>query len=166
MIKVSGVKMKQVKKQQSGFTLTEILIALAIVAIMGTVVTLSLLGNTDRAMVTKLKSDIGTIQQALEQYSLDNGFYPTTDQGLQALINRPNGEPVPTQYSRGGYLGSKSIPKDPWKQQYLYISPGANGDYDLFTFGKDRRQGGEGENKDIGNWNIDQVNFNAQNENQ
>ncbi|NVK22851.1 MAG: type II secretion system major pseudopilin GspG [Kangiellaceae bacterium] len=150
-------------KAQSGFTLTEILIAMAIVAIMGTIVVLSLIGNVDKANIQKLKADLGTIETALNSYKLDNGFYPTTDQGLRSLIEKPTSEPIPSNYPRGGYLGSKAIPKDPWKREYIYVSPGRNGDFDLFTLGLDGRQGGEGENMDIGTWNVHEANFNQEN---
>lgn len=154
---------KQIKKQ-SGFTLTEILIAMAIVAIMGTVVVLNLIGNVDQANLQKLKADLGTLETALTSYKIENGFYPTTDQGLRALIEKPSSNPIPTNYPRGGYLGQKTVPLDPWRREYLYVSPGRNGDYDLFTLGSDGRQGGEGENMDIGTWNIHEANFNKDNQ--
>lgn len=156
--------MKFKRNTQAGFTLTEILIALAIVAIMGSVVVANLLGNKDKAMKEKLKNDLAVISQALEQYSDDNGFYPTNEQGLMALMKRPTGDPVPTSYPRGGYLKGNKPPQDPWKREYLYVYPGRNGEYDLFTLGKDKRPGGRGINQDIGTWNVEDINFNEENE--
>ena len=153
-----------IKKKVKGFTLTEILIALAIVAIMGTFVTLSLIGNVDKANIQKLKGDIGTLKTALQTYKIDNGYYPTTEQGLQALVQRPTSEPIPQNYPSSGYLGSTSVPKDPWKRDYIYIYPGRHGDFDLYTLGGDGREGGEGENKDIGTWNLHEANFNSDNQ--
>ncbi|ACV27722.1 type II secretion system major pseudopilin GspG [Kangiella koreensis] len=156
--------MKRILRKQKGFTLTEILIALAIVAIMGTVVTLSLLGNTDKANLQKLKSDLGTIEMALQNYKLDNGYFPTTEQGLRALIEKPSTNPVPQNYPRNGYLGSRAIPTDPWKREYVYMQPGRNHDYDLYTLGADGRPGGDGENMDISPWNVHEANFNRDNQ--
>lgn len=161
---MKGLNMKQMNKRNKGFTLTEILIALAIVAIMGTVVTLNLIGNTDKANLQKLKADLGTMKTALTTYKLDNGFYPTTEQGLEALIHRPTGDPIPQNYPSGGYLGSSALPKDPWRRDYIYIYPGRNGDFDLYTLGGDGREGGEGENMDIGNWNVHDANFSQPNQ--
>lgn len=156
--------MKFRKNNQSGFTLTEILIALAIVAIMGSVVVANLIGNKDKAMIEKLKNDLAVMSQALEQYSDDNGFYPTNEQGLMALLKRPTNDPIPTSYPRGGYLSGNKVPKDPWKREYMYQFPGRNGEYDLFTYGKDKRPGGRGENMDIGTWNVEDIDFNEQNQ--
>lgn len=156
--------MKKMNKRAKGFTLTEILIALAIVAIMGTFVTLSFMGNVDKANVQKLKGDLNTLKTALQSYKIDNGTYPSTEQGLQALIHRPTSEPIPHNYPSAGYLGSSAIPKDPWQREYIYIYPGRHGDFDLYTLGNDGREGGEGENKDIGTWNIHEANFNTENQ--
>lgn len=154
----------KMNKRAKGFTLTEILIALAIVAIMGTVVTLSLIGNVNKANLEKLKGDINTLRTALTSYKVDNGTYPTTEQGLEALIRRPTSEPVPQSYPSSGYLGSSAVPKDPWKRDYIYIYPGRHGDFDLYTLGNDGREGGEGENMDIGTWNLHEANFNTENQ--
>ncbi|WP_223670687.1 type II secretion system major pseudopilin GspG [Kangiella shandongensis] len=157
-------KKYKMHKRVKGFTLTEILIALAIVAIMGTVVTLSLIGNVNKANLEKLKGDINTLKTALTSYKVDNGTYPTTEQGLEALIRRPTSEPVPQNYPSSGYLGSSAVPKDPWKRNYIYIYPGRHGDFDLYTLGNDGREGGEGENMDIGTWNLHEANFNTENQ--
>ncbi|GAA4344969.1 type II secretion system major pseudopilin GspG [Kangiella taiwanensis] len=154
----------KMKKQVKGFTLTEILIALAIVAIMGTFVTLSLMGNVDKANLQKLKGDLNTLKTALNSYKIDNGFYPSTEQGLDALIRRPTSDPIPQNYQSSGYLGSSAVPKDPWKRDYIYIYPGQYGDFDLYSLGNDGQEGGEGENKDIGTWNLHEANFNTENQ--
>jgi general secretion pathway protein G len=158
------VNTNKLNKRVKGFTLTEILIALAIVAIMGTFVTLSLMGNVDKANLQKLKGDLNTLKTALQTYKIENGNYPTTEQGLQALIHRPTSEPVPMNYPSSGYLGSSALPKDPWKRDYIYVYPGRHGDFDLYTLGNDGREGGEGENKDIGTWNLHEANFNTENQ--
>ncbi|WP_083217753.1 type II secretion system major pseudopilin GspG [Kangiella sediminilitoris] len=161
---MKGINKSKMNKRAKGFTLTEILIALAIVAIMGTVVTLSLIGNVNKANLEKLKGDINTLKTALTSYKVDNGTYPTTEQGLEALIRRPTSEPVPQNYPSSGYLGSSAVPKDPWKRDYIYIYPGRHGDFDLYTLGNDGREGGEGENMDIGTWNLHEANFNTENQ--
>ncbi len=155
--------MKKIDKKQKGFTLTEILIAIAIVAIMSTVVALNFLGETDKARLIRVKNDLTSLQAALNSYYSDNGFFPTTDQGLQALVQKPSQEPVPGNYRRGGYISGGSIVKDPWDSSYQYISPGQNGEYDLFSMGADKRPGGEGKFQDIGTWNMNTVKFNDEN---
>lgn len=152
---------KKISKQK-GFTLTEILIAIAIVAIMSTVVALNFLGETDKARLIRVKGDLSTLQSALNSYYSENGFFPTTDQGLNALVQKPTSEPVPGNYRNGGYVSGGSIVKDPWDSNYQYISPGQNGDYDLFSMGADRRPGGEGKFQDIGTWNMNTVKLNEQ----
>ncbi|WP_376707968.1 type II secretion system major pseudopilin GspG [Kangiella sp. TOML190] len=155
--------MNLVAKKQQGFTLTEILIAIAIVAIMSTVVALNFLGETDKARLTRVKGDLTTLESALQGFYNDNGFFPTTDQGLEALVSKPTNEPVPRNYRKGGYLGSGGLIKDPWQSPYQYISPGQNGEFDLFSMGADGRPGGEGKFQDIGTWNMNQVSFNEEN---
>jgi general secretion pathway protein G len=88
-------------------------------------------------------------------FRLDNGFYPTTEQGLIALIEKPSSEPVPPKWSENGYLDKKKLPKDPWGREYLYLSPGVNGDYDILSYGADGAPGGDGKNKDINNWDLE-----------
>jgi general secretion pathway protein G len=104
----------------------------------------------DEAKRVAAKADINAIVQVLKIYRLDNGFYPTTDQGLAALVQRPTTNPVPANWKQGGYLDR--LPKDPWGGDYQYLSPGVRGEIDVFSLGADRARGGEGNNADIGNW--------------
>ena len=134
--------------KQQGFTLIEVMIAITIIAIMAATVGPKLFGNIGTAQKTKAQSDLAAIGSALDLYKLANFDYPTTDQGLQALVSKPSDSPEPQNWNQQ----LSKVPKDPWKREYQYLSPGENGDYDLYSFGKDGRPGGEGENADITNW--------------
>lgn len=140
------------RKQQNGFTLIELMVVVAILAILAVVVTPMVMDKPDQARVVKAKQDIAAISSALQLYKLDNYRYPTTEQGLEALVQKPTSEPVPKHWKP--YL--QQVPKDPWGNDYLYLQPGEHGDYDLYTLGADGQEGGEGINADIGNWNLDQ----------
>lgn len=141
-------------KRQSGFTLLEVMIVVVILGVLASLVVPNLLGNKDRADQQKVVSDIVALESALDMYKLDNGRYPTTDQGLAALVSRPDGEPQPRRYRDGGYI--KRLPTDPWGNEYQLLSPGENGAVDLFSLGADGEVGGEGSSTDIGNWNLQQ----------
>ncbi len=133
-----------------GFTLIEIMVAVVIIGIMSSVVAYNLLGNIDKTKVTKAKTDMVTFSQALMMYNIDNNVYPSTEQGLNALIEKPTSDPVPTAWQPGGYLKVAEIPKDPWETSYIYRSPGDNGeDFVIISFGKDKKEGGEDYNADI-----------------
>ena len=133
-----------------GFTLLEVLVVVAILGILAALVVPQIMGRPDEAKRVAAKADIGALQQALKLYRLDNGFYPSTDQGLQALVQRPTTQPTPNNWKQGGYL--ERLPRDPWGGDYQYLSPGVHGEIDIFSFGADRARGGEGNNADIGNW--------------
>ena len=136
-------------QQQKGFTLIEVMIAITIIAIMAATVGPKLFGNIGTAQKTKAQSDIAAISSALDLYKLANYDYPTTDQGLQALVTKPSGSPEPQNWTQQ----LSKMPKDPWKREDQYLSPGEDGrDYDLYSFGKDGRPGGEGEIADITSW--------------
>ena len=137
--------------KQQGFTLIEIIVVVVIIGILATFVAPKFMGKTDTARITKAKSDILSLESALDLYKLDNFTYPTTDQGLEALISMPSSDPVPTNWQKGGYI--KKLQKDPWQRDYLYLSPGENGEVDIYSLGADGVEGGEGANADIGNWN-------------
>lgn len=137
--------------KQQGFTLIEIIVVVVIIGILATFVAPKFLGRTDDARITKAKNDIVALESALELYKLDNYTYPTTDQGLEALVNEPTSEPVPANWKQGGYI--KKLQKDPWQRDYLYLSPGENAEIDIYSLGADGIEGGEGPNADIGNWN-------------
>ncbi|MGD8348627.1 MAG: type II secretion system major pseudopilin GspG [Gammaproteobacteria bacterium] len=135
-----------------GFTLLEIIVVVAIIAILAAYIAPKIAGRVDDARISKAKSDIRTLENSLEYYKLDNFTYPSSSQGLDALVNRPSGENT-KNWREGGYI--KKLYKDPWGNEYLYQYPGTHGDYDVYTLGSDGAVGGEGDAADIGNWNLD-----------
>ncbi len=143
--------MKKTMKKQSGFTLLEVMVVVVILGILASFVVPNLLGNKEKADQQKAITDIVALENALDMYKLDNSVYPTTDQGLDALVNKPS-NPEPRNYRDGGYI--KRLPSDPWGNEYQYLSPGDNGTIDIFTLGADGQEGGEGPASDIGNWNM------------
>jgi len=136
--------------QQQGFTLLEIMVVILIIGLLGTIVTPYVLDNLDTAKVEKAKADIHSIEQALDQYKLDNNDYPTTDQALESLLNKPTISPEPKNYRPSGYI--KRLYQDPWGNDYHYLQPGEHGAFDLYSLGKDNQSGGEGLDADITNW--------------
>ena len=138
------------QRVQRGFTLVEIMVVVVIIGILGALVVPKLLGRTGESRVTAAKVDISTLNQALKLYKLDNQRYPTTEQGLQALIQKPTSGPAANGWKAGGYL--EKLPKDPWGNPYQYLSPGMHGEVDVFSFGADGQPGGEGEDADVGSW--------------
>ena len=137
---------------RGGFTLIEIMVVIVILAMLAAIVGPKLMGRTDDAKVTDARVQIKNIETALKLYKLDTGSYPSTEQGLGALVTKPTVGVIPNSYKDGGYLESKKMPKDPWGNDYLYVSPGEHGDYDLFSYGADGAKGGEGKNADINSW--------------
>lgn len=135
-----------------GFTLIEIMVVIAILGIMAAIVVPKLVGHTDTAKVAAAKQDIANLKQALILYKLDNQRYPTTEQGLQALVTKPTSGPAANGYKADGYL--EKVPKDPWGNAYQYLCPGIKGEFDVFSFGADGQPGGEGINADIGSWDL------------
>lgn len=135
---------------QAGFTLIEIMVVIAIIGILATLIVPKIMGRPDEARVVAAKQDVGTIMQALKLYRLDIGRYPTTEQGLKALIEKPTAEPVPQNWKAGGYL--ESLPKDPWGNLYQYSNPGTHSEIDVYSFGADGKLGGYGLDADVGNW--------------
>ena len=133
-----------------GFTLIEVLVVVAILGILAAIVVPRIMDRPDEAKRVAAKADIAAIVQALKLYRLDNGTYPSTDQGLTALVQKPAGSPVPSNWKAGGYLDR--LPKDPWGTDYQYLSPGVRGEIDVFSLGADHARGGEGNNADVGNW--------------
>jgi len=142
----------QGKKQNKGFTLIEIMVVVVILGILATLVVPKIMGRPDEARVVAAKQDIASVMQALNLYRLDNSRYPTTEQGLQALVSPPTTEPVPRNYKQGGYLSR--LPVDPWGNSYQFLSLGINGEVDVMSFGADGKAGGEGMNADIGSWSL------------
>ena len=131
-----------------GFTLIEVLVVVAILGILAAIIVPRVMDRPDETRKVAAKADIQAITQTLKLYRLDNGTYPSTDQGLGALVQRPATNPVPNNWKP--YLDR--LPKDPWGNDYQYLSPGVKGEIDVFSFGADRARGGEGNNADIGNW--------------
>ena len=140
-------------KNQRGFTLIEIMVVVVILGILAAIVVPRLLNEPEKARRTAAATQIRSLEEALGIFKLENGFYPSTEQGLQALVEKPTVGRIPTRYKEGAYI--RKIPLDPWGQPYLYLSPGVHGDFDLFSYGPDGESGGEGENADVANWNLD-----------
>lgn len=138
---------------RAGFTLIEILIVVVILGILAGLVVVNVMDRPDQARVVAAKSDIQAIMSALKLYRLDNGAYPSSEQGLGALVRKPEIGEIPRNWKPGGYLDR--LPKDPWGMDYQYLNPGLHGEIDVFSFGADRQPGGEGVNADIGSWNLD-----------
>ena len=137
----------------AGFTLIEIMVVVVILGILAAFIVPKLAQEPEKARQTKAKQDIRALESALELYKLDNFYYPSTQQGLEALVQRPEGEPAAKNWKQGGYI--QKLSKDPWGYQYQYLNPGTKGEYDLFSLGADGKPGGEGQDADIGNWNLD-----------
>ena len=138
--------------RQDGFTLIEIMVVVIIIGLLAAIVAPNVIGRVDDAQITRAKADIGQIESALKFYRLDNFAYPTSEQGLEALVTKPN-DPNVKNWKAGGYLDR--VPKDPWGNPYLYLNPGNNGEIDVYTLGADGRPGGEGTSADIGNWELE-----------
>lgn len=139
----------QKRKQQGGFTLLEIMVVIVILGLLAAMVLPNVLGNKESADIKKAVADIVALENALDMYKLDNSVYPTTEQGLEALVQKPTISPEPRNYRDGGYV--KRVPQDPWRNDYMLLSPGENGKIDIFSAGPDMQAGTE---DDIGNWNL------------
>lgn len=137
-----------------GFTLIEIMVVIAILALLAALVAPKIIGRSDDAKIADTKVQIKNLETALKLYKLDNGVFPSTEQGLAALVEKPAVGQIPRNYKAEGYLESKKAPKDPWGSDFAYLSPGEHGDYDLYSLGADGVKGGEGINADIESWNL------------
>jgi len=146
--------MKRHLRSNSGFTLIEIMVVIVILALLAALVGPKIIGRSDDAKIADAKVQVRNLETALKLYKLDSGAYPSTEQGLSALITKPTTGVIPKNYKSEGYLESKTLPKDPWSNEYIYLSPGEHGDYDLCSYGSDGAKGGEGKAADICNWNI------------
>lgn len=139
--------------KSSGFTLMEILVVVAIIAILASIVVVSVAPSLGQAKKTQAMTDVRTLATAVQLYRLQNGDYPTAAQGLRALVEKPTTPPVPGSYPPNGYIeGRRTIPLDPWKHEYVYLIPGRKGDFEIISYGADGQPGGEGDNADISNW--------------
>ena len=148
--KARHANMPAIPQKHAGFTLIEIMVVVVIIGILGALIVPNILGRADDARITAAQADIQSISNALDMYRLDNHQYPSTEQGLEALVSPPTGFPQAQNWNEDGYL--KKMPKDPWGQEYLYISPGGHGAFDLYSLGADRTDGGAGPAADINNW--------------
>lgn len=149
--KAAGMRAtRNVRRAHAGFSLIEIMVAVAIMAILAALIVPRVIGRLDDAAVAKAKSDVQALVTALNLYKLDNFNYPSTDQGLEALISKPGGQPEAANWKAGGYL--EQLPKDPWGREYQYLSPGQHGEVDVYSLGRDGKVGGEGADADFGNW--------------
>ena len=140
---------------QQGFTLIELMVVIVILGILAGLIIPRIMGRPEEARRMKARVQIESIETSLKLYKLDNGTYPTTEQGLQALVEPPEIGQLAKNWKEGGYLEKGKVPKDPWGYDYVYLSPGAHGDYDLMSYGADGEPGGEGDNEDISNWELD-----------
>jgi general secretion pathway protein G len=138
-----------------GFTLIELLVVLVIIGILAGYIGPKIMGHPEQAKRTKAALQIQGIETALKLYKLDNGMYPTTEQGLQALIEAPSTGKLAAKWREGGYLEKNRVPSDPWGAEFVYLSPGLQGDFDLSAYGGDGEAGGEGDAKDVNNWEIE-----------
>ena len=145
--------MKRITGTKAGFTLIEILVVVVILGILATVVVPKIMGRPEEARRVKAAIDIKAIEGALNMYKIDNGIFPTTGQGIMALVEKPSTGQIPKKWRSDGYLAK--VPKDPWGNQYIYLSPGSHGKYDLVSFGSDGEAGGDENFADINNWELE-----------
>ncbi len=138
-----------------GFSFIELMVVIVILGILAISIGPRILGRPEEAKQVKAKVDIGALETALKLFKLDNGFYPTTDQGLRALVESPESSPIPKNWREGGYLEKRKVPPDPWKNDFIYLSPGVHGDFDIISYGADGVPGGEGKDADINSWEIE-----------
>jgi general secretion pathway protein G len=143
------------KRDSRGFTLIEIMVVIVILGILAGLIIPRIMGRPEEAKQLKAKIQIESLETALKLYKLDTGAYPDTEQGLQALVQSPDTGSPAKNWRAGGYLDKGKLPSDPWGNEFVYLSPGVNSEYDLLSYGADGVQGGEGKNQDISNWEIE-----------
>lgn len=139
----------------AGFTLIELLVVLVIIGILAGYIGPKIMGHPEEAKRTKAGLQIQGLETALKMYKLDNGSYPSTEQGLQALVEAPSTGKLPPKWRDGGYLDKKKVPLDPWGEEFVYLSPGLNGDFDLSSYGGDGEAGGDGDARDVNGWELE-----------
>lgn len=150
--------MKLISKKrcrQAGFTLIELMVVIVILGVLAGMIIPRIMGRPDEARQAKAKIQMEALESALKLYKLDNGGYPTTEQGLNALVEAPSTGNLPKNWRQGGYLEKSKVPKDPWGNEFVYISPGSHSDFDLSSLGKDGEAGGDGVDQDINNWEVE-----------
>jgi len=143
------------RNREAGFTLIELMVVIIILGVLAGLIIPRVMGRPDEARQAKAKMQIESLESALKLYKLDNGPYPTTEQGLKALVEAPTAGNLPRNWRTGGYLEKGKVPKDPWSNEFIYVSPGSHSDFDLSSLGADGEAGGEGVDKDIHNWEIE-----------
>ena len=139
-------------RKDAGFSLLELMVVVVIMSILALVIVPRVIDRPDQARVARVQSDIAVLENAIKLYRLDNFRYPTTEQGLAALVERPTRDPVPENWAANGYI--ERLPSDPWGGDYQYLSPGVHGEVDIFSYGADGVSGGEGADADVGNWSM------------
>jgi general secretion pathway protein G len=144
--------MRRVWRDDRGITLIEMMVVIIILGILATIIFTRVSDRPEQARRTKAQVEIRQLGTALELFKLDNGFYPTTEQGLEALVSKPATGKIPMSYPESGYI--EKIPKDPWGNPYVYQCPGSHQEYDITSYGPDGQEGGEGKNADIQSWNL------------
>ncbi|MFO7986428.1 MAG: type II secretion system major pseudopilin GspG [Desulfatiglandaceae bacterium] len=140
---------------RGGFTLIELMVVIVILGILAGLIIPRIMGRPEEARRMKATIQLESIETALRLYKLDNGSYPSTEQGLEALVEPPQVGEIPRAWREGGYLEKGKVPKDPWDNEYIYLCPGIQGDYDLMSYGADGQPGGEGKNRDVNNWELE-----------
>jgi general secretion pathway protein G len=140
---------------QRGFTLIELMVVIVILGILAGLIIPRIMGRPEEARRMKARVQIESIETALKLYKLDNGSYPSTEQGLEALVEAPSVGQLPRAWRDGGYLEKGRVPKDPWDSEFIYLSPGVNSDFDLISYGADGEPGGEDKDKDVNNWELE-----------
>jgi general secretion pathway protein G len=143
------------KLDAHGFTLIELMVVLVILGVLASLIVPRIMGRPEEARRIKARVDIQSLETAVKLYNLDNGNYPTTEQGLQALIEPPATGTLPKNWREGGYLEKGKIPVDPWGNEYVYLCPGSHGDFDIISYGADGEAGGEGKDADIVSWELE-----------
>jgi general secretion pathway protein G len=143
------------RRRNQGFTLIEIMVVIVILGILAGLIVPRIMGRPEEARRTKAALTLRSLDSALKLYKLDNGVYPSTEQGLEALVEKPETGTVPKNWREGGYLDSVRVPKDPWGNDYVYVHPGEHGDFDLSSYGRDGEKGGEGDGEDINLWELE-----------
>lgn len=143
------------RKNTDGFTLIELMVVIVILGILAGLIVPRIMGRPEEAKRLKAKLTIESLETSLRLYKLDNGSYPSTEQGLEALVQAPDTGDVPKRYREGGYIEKGRIPMDPWDNAFVYLSPGVHGEYDIISYGADGVPGGEGKNEDVNSWELE-----------